>query len=304
MELFKRPEFSDRQWVTELLSHEGSLACEHSFASIYLWSGVYDKKIARVGGRLLVQLRGTPGLCHLCPMGSGPLAPAIETAQAASDAQGAPLTLICLTAEQKALLEQEFPGRFTFEEDRDGYDYLYSIDKLADLAGKKLHGKRNHISRFCDQFPDWLFEPITPAQVEECTAMEREWFRQEEEMGRVDESLLRERQAVCTALAHMDELGLVGGLIRAGGRVVAFSLASPITERCFDVHFEKAYADLQGSYAVINRELARYLRAAYPGIAYLNREDDMGLPGLRKAKLSYFPDILLEKYTARQAALH
>ena len=134
--------------------------------------------------------------------------------------------------------------------------------------------------------------------------MEREWFRQEEEMGRVDESLLRERQAVCTALAHMDELGLVGGLIRAGGRVVAFSLASPITERCFDVHFEKAYADLQGSYAVINRELARYLRAAYPGIAYLNREDDMGLPGLRKAKLSYFPDILLEKYTARQAALH
>ena len=84
--------------------------------------------------------------------------------------------------------------------------------------------------------------------------------------------------------------------------MVAFSLASPIAERCFDVHFEKAYADLQGSYAVINRELARYLRASYPGLAYLNREDDMGLPGLRKAKLSYFPDILLEKYTARQAA--
>ena len=114
------------------------------------------------------------------------------------------------------------------------------------------------------------------------------------------QALGHEREAVETALAQMDELGVTGGLIRAEGRVVAFSLGSLTTQDCYNVHFEKAYGELQGAYAVINREMARWVRATFPQVAYIDREDDMGLEGLRKAKLSYYPDILLEKYSARE----
>lgn len=300
MDTFKRPELSDRPWVVELLAKEGSRACEHNFASIYLWATAYPQKIARVGDRLVVQMMGGPGLSHLFPMGSGPLAPALDAAGADAAAHGVPMTLICLTAEQKALLEGEFPGRFAFEEDRAGFDYLYTVEKLAGLSGKKLHAKRNHISRFCDQFPDWLFEPITEENQAECAAMQREWFAQQEQAGRADENLDHEREAVLTALEHREELGLSGGLIRAGGRVVAFSLGSLTTEDCYNIHFEKAFGELQGSYAVINREMARWVQGSFPAVRYLNREDDMGLEGLRKAKLSYYPDLLLEKYSARE----
>lgn len=298
METFKRPELSDRPWVLDLLSRDGSRACEHNFASIYLWATAYPQKIARAGDRLVVEMLGAPGLSHLFPMGSGPLAPALELAERDAAAHGAPLTLICLTAEQRDRLEAEFPGRFAFAPDRDGWDYLYRVDKLADLPGRKLHGKRNHISRFCDRYPDWLFEAICPENAGECLELERVWYEEQAAQGRADGNLGHERDAIHTALGHLDALGLSGGLIRAEGRVVAFSLGSLTTADCYDVHFEKAFGDLQGAYAVINREMARYVRSTFPAVRYLNREDDMGLEGLRRAKLSYQPDILLEKFSA------
>ena len=301
MHTFKRPELSDRPWVQELLSREGSRACEHNFASIFLWATAYPQKIARVGDRLVVQMLGGPGLSHLFPMGSGPLAPALEAAKEDARVNGVPLTLICITAEQKAQLEREFPGRFVFEEDRDGWDYLYSAEKLAELSGKKLHGKRNHIHRFCERYPDWMFEPITGENLAECKEMEQEWFRRQEEEDRVDATLRKEREAVRIALENMEALGLTGGLIRAEGKVLAFSLGSRTTADCYNVHFEKAYGDIQGAYAVINREMARWARNTWPETVYINREDDMGLEGLRRAKLSYYPELLLEKYSAREA---
>jgi len=300
MEALRPPELSDRAWVTRLLDGTGCRACEYNFVNMFLWGGAYPQRIARAGGRLLVEIQGAPGLCHLFPAGSGPLAPAIEAARENAAAQGAPLTLICLTEEHKALLEEQFPGRFTFQEDRDGYDYLYSVDKLADLPGKKLHAKRNHISRFCDAYLDWMFEPAAPENTGECLEMARLWYGGQSALGRMDENLVRERDAISAALSHMDALGLSGGLIRAGGRVLAFSLGSLTAPDCYDVHFEKAFGDIQGAYAVINRETARYVRETYPQVQYLNREDDLGLEGLRKAKLSYCPDILLAKYSAHE----
>lgn len=301
MPQFKAPELSDRPWVQELLSAEGCRACEYNFVNMFLWSETYPQRLARVGERLLVRIMGGPGLCHLFPVGSGPLAPALDAAQADAAAHGVPLTLICLTGEHKAQLEAQFPGRFTFREDRGGYDYLYTVDKLADLPGKKLHAKRNHISRFCDAYPDWMFESITPRNAADCQAMARQWYEEQAALGRAGDGLARERTAVGTALTHLDELGLTGGLIRAGGRVLAFSLGSLTAPDCYDVHFEKAFGQIQGAYAAINREMARYVREAFPYVQYMNREDDLNLEGLRKAKLSYHPDVLLEKYVAAEA---
>ena len=301
MVTFESPRFEDRQWVQSLLAAEASLACEYNFTNIYLWSRAYPQKIARSGDRLLVRIHGSLGLCYLYPAGSGPLSAAVDALSQDAAAHGVPLTLVCVTKEQQAALEEACPGRFRFEEDRDGFDYLYEIDRLADLPGKKLHAKRNHIHRFDEQFPDWLLEEITPANVPECVELERQWaaIRQEEAGGDI-ETVSEETIAIIEALYHMDKLGLEGALIRADGAPVAFSLGGFITPECFDVNFEKSFGNIQGAYAAINRETARFIRGRHPGVKWFNREDDLGLEGLRRAKLSYYPDILLEKFTARE----
>lgn len=299
---FESPQFEDREWAQPLLEAEGSQCCEYNFANIYLWSRAYPQQIARLGGRLLVQIQGSLGLCYLYPAGSGPLSAAVDALANHAAANGVPLTLVCVTENQRAALEAACPGRFAFQEDRDGFDYLYDVNRLADLPGKKLHAKRNHIHRFDEQFPDWLLEDITPANVPECVELERQWAAiRQEEAGEDVNSVSEETVAVIEALYHMDKLGLEGALIRADGSPVAFSLGGLITPEVFDVNFEKSFGEIQGAYPVINRELARLIRSRHPEVKWFNREDDMGLEGLRKAKLSYYPDILLTKYTAREA---
>ncbi len=301
MVTFESPQFEDRQWVQPLLAAEASPACEYNFANIYLWSRAYPQKIARLGDRLLVQIQGALGLCYLYPAGSGPLSSAVDTLANHAAANGVPLTLVCVTEDQRAALEAACPGRFAFEEDRGGFDYLYDVNRLADLPGKKLHAKRNHIRRFDEQFPDWLLEDITPANVPECVELERQWAAiRQEESGEDGSTVSEETIALIEALYHMDKLGLEGALIRADGSPVAFSLGGFITPEVFDVNFEKSFGDIQGAYPAINRELARLIRSRHPQVTWFNREDDMGLEGLRKAKLSYYPDILLTKYTARE----
>ena len=121
MVTFESPRFEDRQWVQPLLSAEASPACEYNFANIYLWSRAWPQKIARAGDRLLVRIEGRLGLSYLYPAGTGPLAPAVEALAADAAGQGRPLTLVCVTAGQRDALEAACPGRFAFEEDRDGF---------------------------------------------------------------------------------------------------------------------------------------------------------------------------------------
>ena len=166
------------------------------------------------------------------------------------------------------------------------------------LPGKKLHQKRNHIRRFDDNNPDWMFHPITRDNFQLCLEMEQEWADLRD--AKLDKSLSAETVAVIEALYHMDALELEGGLITVQGKPVAFSLGSLTTPECFNVHFEKAFADIQGSYPTIAREMARMVRERHPEVKWLNREDDMGLEGLRKAKMSYNPADFARKYLVEQ----
>ena len=299
---FQAPTPADKAWVDELLALGNLRGCDYNFTNLFVWQKAYRFELARMGNFLLIRLRGRTGNSYMYPAGSGDIAAAIRALEADAAERGEPLRLVCLTPPQMAELEEFFPGRFTCTADRDGYDYLYDIDRLADLGGKKLHAKRNHIHRFDEQFPDWSFEPITPDNVPECLELERAWSarRRLDEPEAGEESLSEETVAVIEALYQMQPLALEGGLIRAGGKPLAFSLGSLTTPECFDVHFEKADGAIQGAYAVINREMARMVRDRHPQVRWLNREDDLGLEGLRKAKLSYYPDLLLEKHTARE----
>ena len=301
MSNFRTPTLEDKVWVDELLAGENGLACEYNFANIYLLSDAYHQTIARAGDRLLVRMEGGQGGGYLFPTGRGPLEGALKALEADAGSRGEGLHLICLTAEHRSQLEEVCPGRFVFEEDRDGFDYVYSTQRLATLAGKKLHGKRNHIHRFDETWPDWMFDPLGPDNLCHCAAMARRWFAQRLEEGGEDAAdLEQESLAIQEALdgAVFARLGLEGGLIRAGGQVMAFSLGSPLGDNGYDIHFEKAFPQIQGAYTVINREMARMVARRHPRVEWINREDDLGLEGLRRAKLSYYPDILLTKYRA------
>ena len=217
----------------------------------------------------------------------------------------APSALVCLLLTLWNIVTQTIDlcaSDSVREFNSDSFDYIYSIDKLADLKGKKMHAKRNHINRFNENYPDWMFEPLTPDNRDLCRAMAAEWrSRRAEEVTEYEKhQYADESVAIHRALDEMEELGIEGGLIRAGGRIVAFALGSRLSIDGYDIHFEKAFDDVQGAYSAINREMARYVRTKYPDVKWINREDDLGLEGLRKAKLSYYPDLLLEKFTVTE----
>lgn len=300
---FRAPAIEDRAWVEELFHASGNRGCEYSFATMFLWHSAYSQKVARFGDFVLEYLTGSIGPSYLFPAGRGDLRPVIEALEADAAERGETCKLICVTAEHMEQLEAIWPGQFEYTTDRFGFDYLYEIDRLADLGGKKLHAKRNHIHRFEEAHPDWTVEEITPANLPECAAMNRDWNRlyrnRDSEDGTSDDETLRdESHALARAFRHYEDLGLSGLLLRTEGKVVAFTMGSPITEDTFDVHFEKAYSEMQGAYPLINREFARWVRTNLPKVRYLNREDDMGVEGLRKAKESYYPDLMVEKHSA------
>lgn len=300
---FQAPTPAQRGWAQPLLMAEGLPLCDYSFPLLCCWRDAYSTEIAPLEQRLLVRLHNSQGTVYLWPAGRGDPRPALEAMLQDAHRQDEPLRLASLTAEHQTYLEEHYPGRFTFQALRDGFDYIYEIQRLAELPGKKLHAKRNHIRRFDEQFPDWLLEDITPANVPECVELERQWAAlRQEEAGESADTVSEETVAVIEALYHMDKLGLEGALIRADGSPVAFSLGGLITPEVFDVNFEKSFGDIQGAYPAINREMARLVRARHPQVKWFNREDDLGLEGLRRAKLSYYPDLLLEKYTAREVS--
>ena len=299
---FRTPQPSDKAWVDALLAQADYRGCDYNFTNLFVWSRAYGQEIAQVNGFLVTHLCGRMGCSYMYPAGSGDLAAAIDILAREADERRQPLRLVCLTTRQMEELDRLMPGRFAYEADRDGFDYLYDIDRLADLTGKKLHAKRNHINRFMDNNPSWVYEEITPQTLPECLEMDKEWYRRSmaREGAAEERDLGDEGIALRTAMDHYHALGLEGGLIRVYGEVVAFTMGDRLNSDTYDVHFEKAYGELQGAYAMINREFARWVRAKYPNVRYLNREDDMGVEGLRKAKESYYPDRMVEKYAATQ----
>jgi hypothetical protein len=232
-------------------------------------------------------------------MGEGDLSAALDALAADAAARENPLRLACVPAEGKALLETIRPGRFFFMADRDGFDYLYLAARLAEVTGKKLHNKRTHINRFMQTNPDWSFEAVTGANLDDCRAVDAAWYR--ENLGEGD-SVRWETDLLSRAFADFTALGLEGGLLRAGGRPVAFALGGRTAGDTYDIHFEKALESYAGAYAMINREFARFILARHPDVIYLNREDDLGLPGLRRSKESYYPDLMVEKWTAEEVS--
>lgn len=288
---------ADKKWMDEKLAEDGRNACEYTFANNFIWRKTYQVEVAEACGCLVIRFKENERYCYSYPVGAGDKKTAIELMMKECQNAGRKLQMSPLSEEDKKQLAVWFPGHFLIAPDRDDFDYIYSREKLATLAGKKLHGKRNHIARFKDG-DDWSYEPMSADNLEECRRMTYTWIRMRSEKW--NEEMEEEIMVLHEAFDHMEELGLVGGVLRKAGEIVAFTMGEPLNEDTFVVHFEKAYPDMQGAYPMINQQ---FVQNACEKYTYVNREEDTGDPGLRKAKLSYYPEILLKKYVACESGV-
>ncbi len=297
---FRHPTLEDRSWMDPYYRQSQCRGSECSFTNLMLWGKGYGE--VAVVGDFIVQFLKIDGVKYYAfPAGNpeGDLKFVMDALLEDARQYDHPLRLVAITCGRKQMLEDLYPGKFQFTTNRNAYDYLYDINRLADLGGKKLQSKRNHCNRFLQNFPDWFTTPITPENLDVCRQFAAEWFAKNADGETSQEHDFRVEQiAIGRAFDHFTELGFEGLILFGGGKPVAFTMGNPITADTFDVNFEKAIGEIQGAYPMVNREFARHIRAKYPDVQFLNREDDMGLPGLRKSKESYYPDELLVKHTA------
>ncbi len=204
-----------------------------------------------------------------------------------------PFKITNITEEDKNFLIENYPEKFKFSTDMNTWDYVYSYEKLSELKGRKLSPKRNHINKFLSKYPDYKYEKISEENIDDCYKMNLEWCELND-CGK-SQSLKNEACAIKEYFKYFKELKMVGGLIKIDGKVVAFTFGEEVNKDMFVVHVEKAFYDIDGAYPIINREFVRNSLSSYK---WVNREEDMGSEGLRKAKNSYYPDFMVKKYTA------
>ncbi|HCC34697.1 MAG TPA: hypothetical protein DEQ02_03320 [Ruminococcaceae bacterium] len=288
---FAYAELSDKPWVDELLACSSFRGCEYCFGNLYIWRIPNELKIARIND--FITAKSLKRQIYLFPAGSGDLKAVIKALMRDADECGHPFVLYGICEEAKVQLNEIMPGRFEFEAYESGFDYIYESKDLITLSGKKYHSKRNHIARFKEN-NNYVYERVSGENLSECVRMNKEWCKQHGCLD--DEGLTEEACAVATSLRYFDELGFQGGLIRVDGRVVAYTIGERLSQDTYCIHIEKAFGDIQGAYAMINQCFASDIAE---DVKYINREEDTGAEGLRKAKRSYYPAIWLTKYFAK-----
>ena len=291
---FEPPTFQTKSKFADYVQGE-EYGCGYSFANVYLWG---DQRVAFTGDRLAIFATfGKKSMYHY-PIGRGELQPVIESLVSDAKERGIEFRLIGINERCKKELESVFPDRFVFNFNRDTFDYIYKVDDLAQLKGKKYHGKRNHLKRFDNAHPNATAVPLNGQLIGRVKGMVSEWYESRlQQMP--DQDLDLEKQAIFKAIESYDQLGMDAIALMEDQKVLAVTLGYRMTDTVFDVSFEKAIATVDGAYTKINHAFANYIRAKYPQVKFINREEDMGILGLRKAKESYYPDYLLEKYSAK-----
>lgn len=271
---------------------------EYTFTNLYMWGKEECIRIAEQDGAMFFLSKcGADAPFMFAPLTEDPNGDYASALAAAVDyfkSQGLTPCFRGISGPIKAAFER-CPG-YVLVEDRDDSDYVYSMESLLTLSGKKLHGKRNHINQFRAQYGD-VFEyvPVTADMLDECMEVYCEWLAGKDA---ATPGVLGEKEAIRRILTHMHTLGVVGGGIRIDGKLAAFTLGEQIDEEIAVIHIEKADSNIPGLYTIINQQFVEH---AWTHVKYINREEDMGIEGLRRAKLSYNPAFMIDKFRGRLA---
>ena len=294
---FKPISPQDYNQLFPIIEQTAEPICDICFSNMYGWAVRYNTSWTIAGTQTLVIRFTRPGRStppYLCPFCNDNESWSLAINQLSADAHegGYPLHFMGVTEGCRNRLELLHPGRFAFSY-KDGFqDYLYRTADLAELRGKKYQPKRNHINKFKSLYPEAQYQAISPADTEQIGRFADFWLSTHPDPT---EDLHYENRVIHRLLEHYAELHLYGGFITLNQEVIAFTLGAPITPNVLDVQIEKARPDIEGAYTMINNCFAASLVQKYE---FLNREEDLGLPGLRQAKQSYKPVRLLAKGSA------
>ena len=273
---------SDREEMQAVTLHAGRRNSNYTFANLIGWNFKFQTEVCVLRDAVILRFSYEGTRPYMVCTADDDLPEGLVRALLADS--GGQLTIYGLEDAQLSFLASRFS--IAVEPLRDLYDYIYRREDLALLQGGHLQAKRNHINHFRTAHPDFEYRPLTPDLFGECRRLTGIW---QEEKG-ASETIADERQVLETFFSNWEALGMEGGSIFAGGRMLAFCFGAAVTHDTFDVCVEKADRNVEGAFAIINQQFASHLPEQY---IYVNREEDMGLPGLRKAKLSYHPAILL-----------
>lgn len=273
---------------------KGSRTCDRTFNNLFCWQHYYRTAWAESDGWLVVRayINGERRAAYivLSQDETPHYEEIIPTVEADAAAQGLTLSLMGLTEAECTLLQQQLPDTFIFDRNRDFADYVYRAEDLRTLKGRKFAQKRNHVNKFNSLY-NFEYKSITQKNINDCLRLEEEWIAEHAD----DESAFAERIVIQQALQHFEELELIGGALYVDNQLIAFTYGSAVNETMFCTHVEKADIRYEGAYQMINQQFALHLPENY---TLINREEDMGMAGLRKAKMSYEPVEMAYKTTA------
>lgn len=294
---FRPIELGDKEIFEKYTLCHGYHNLEASFANIFIWRRVWDIQMATEENAMYLYLSNgkesfmLPPFLNDCDTSIGW---ALERCEEFLQSRGFWPILRGVTVPFKQKIERDCPDRYSFTEDRNNFEYVYSAQELCTLQGKKFHSKRNHINKLLSAHSAY-YRRYTNDDYDECMRLYMQWA---ENKGGLTQSYKNELAALKDALKYMDILGLVGGLLIVDGNLEAFTIGEKFGDDMAIIHIEKANPSLQGAYAMINREFVCH---EWHDLKYINREEDMGIEGLRKAKLSYNPVFLSEKYVGTRS---
>ena len=293
---FQPVTIDDRSTIQAFFDKSRYRNCDFSFSNIFNWSHYYNTTFAVHSGFLFFHFHPRGGNSgYLFPLGEGNLQIAIEIMDEDAKERKNDFFIYGVTNEMFQEIEILFPEKFLFTRSRSWYEYLYSSEDLIHLIGKKFQAKRNHINKFKRTY-EWEYLPITRKIIPDCLALYDHWCKENGGCNS-EESLIEERIATQKAFENYEKLGLTGGALRVNGKIQAYSYGQPLTKDTFGVHAEKSLYEIDGGFTMINQQFAEHNCAGY---TYINREEDLGIESLRKAKMSYQPAILLEKGYAKK----
>jgi len=280
----------DREVMQAVTLPSGRRNCNYTFANLVGWKFLFGTEVCVLENAVVLRYTFEGQRAYMVCTAE---ALSMELVEALFDDSNGNLTLIGLEDSQVAQL-LSFNSKFSIsvEPVRDQYDYIYRRADLATLHGKHLDAKRNHIHRFRAEHPDFEYRPLTPEYFDECRQLTKIWQEEKKQSpnGNGNETINAEHRVMETIFSNWNALSMIGGSIFVDGRMVAFTYGAAVTTDTLDVCVEKADRRMEGAFAIINQQFAEHLPEQY---LYLNREEDMGIPGLRQAKLSYHPEILL-----------
>ena len=289
---FKPLSLEDREQITFFLRRSLPVTSELTFTNLFMWRHHYNFRWCLGPNTLLLvgQIADAPPFA-LPPVGQQDLSAALRQLLDF-------LANHTVTPEIRRvpeLLAQDYAGLLSLEVIKDpaNSDYVYRTESLINLSGRKYHRKRNHLNQFRNRY-SYRYQPLDTDMIEACLDLEEQWCRLRSCME--NPALLNEEKAIQQALLHFDKLDCLGGAILVNEKVVAFSLGEKLNPDTAVIHIEKANPEFIGSYAVINQE---FCQNAWRDFTYINREQDLGQSGLRQAKLSYYPDHMLNKVILR-----